>query len=116
MATGRRGGLIGVIEADKRIVACIGMSLGDAFWYTRDQALFELWTFVHPDYRRVNYGKRLIEFSKKCSDWFCRVGTPVSLFSGVVTDQRTEAKCKLYRRQLPKIGEFFLYNVKKKAD
>jgi hypothetical protein len=110
-ATARQNGIIGVIEKDSRIVGTVGLSMGDAYWYTTDQMLFEIWNFVHPEFRRSNFAKVLIDFTKKCSDWFCAHGTHVPLFSGVVSNKQTEQKCILYRRRgLKPVGQFYIYN------
>ena len=55
------------------------------------------------------FAKQLIEFSTRCSDYFTSKGTPMPLLMGIQSNERTEAKVRLYRRHLPCIGAFFMY-------
>lgn len=85
-------------------------------WYTETPTLEERGIYVHPDYRRINGGRSshrvgharcLIEFSKRVSD---RLGIPLSI--GVLSNQHTEAKVRLYKRLLGEpAGAYFLYNA-----
>ena len=38
--------------------------------------------------------------------------TQIPLMTGIISNIRTEAKCRLYRRMMPKIGEFFYFGPK----
>jgi hypothetical protein len=38
--------------------------------------------------------------------------TQLPLVTGIISNHRTEAKCRLYRQMLPKIGEFFYLSPK----
>lgn len=101
--------------------ACLGV-IGDPvqgmiflriskMWYSSEMILEELFVYVDPEHRirkGVNNAKALINFAKKCSDDF---GIP--LLIGVISNKQTEAKIKLYKRELgPYAGTFFLYNGK----
>ena len=77
----------------------------DQLWYSSDWFLNEVFNFVHPDFRRSTRAKGLIAFAKNISD---EMNLPLIL--GVVSNYRTEAKVKLYERQFPKAGAFFMYN------
>ena len=109
-ATERTGGLIGVIEGPKRIEATIGLKMGPGAWFTKDYALHDMWNFVHPDHRRSTHAKRLIRFAKHCSTWFEEQGSHLPLQVGVYSTVRTEAKCRLYRRQLMPIGQYYMFD------
>ena len=104
-------GVIGVIEVGEPsvIVATVGLSIMQGAWYTNDRTLYELWSFVQPEHRRSSYAKDLIDFSKKCSDMVKHNGSDLPFFSAVVENDLTSAKCRLYKRQLPQVGAFFLY-------
>jgi hypothetical protein len=102
-ATAKQGGIIGVVHGPHHIEALTGLFM-EQFWYSESWLLMERWNFVHPDHRRTTHAKRLIEFDKWCSD---QIGIP--LLTGVITNERTEAKVRLYRRQLPYVGGFFLH-------
>lgn len=102
-------GIVGIIQDEgKRLEAAILLRIG-TMWYSDAKVLEEKAIFVHPDYRNAKGGRarRLCEFSKKASD---NLGIPLVI--GVLSDQRTEAKVKLYERQFGKpSGAFFLYNA-----
>jgi hypothetical protein len=79
-------------------------------WYSDNQVLEEKAIFIHPEYRSAKGGRarKLCEFSKQVSD---SLGIP--LIIGVLSDNRTEAKVRLYERQFGKpSGAYFLYNAK----
>lgn len=79
-------------------------------WYSRSKVLEERAIFIHPDYRSAKGGRasRLCEFSKSMAD---QLGMP--LLIGVLSNSRTEAKVRLYRRHFGnEAGAFFLYNAR----
>lgn len=98
-------GLIGVIGAQDELEAVIILMVSN-FWYAApdDQHLEEFLTYVPPEYRKSEHAKSLIGFAKSCSD-----ALAMPLLIGVMSNHRMEAKVRLYRRQLPKLGEFFMY-------
>jgi hypothetical protein len=98
-------GFIGVIGPVKKIEGLIILTLG-SFWYTDEAHLEELANFVHPEFRKSNHAKTLLAWSRHISD---SVGIP--LLIGIISNSRTVAKVRLYRRQLPEAGSFFLYNA-----
>lgn len=77
---------------------------GGSQWYSDDQMLFDIFNFVAPEHRRSDCAKRLVEFSKSVAD---QIGLP--LLFGVLSTTRTEAKLRLYRRQMTLVGGFFLH-------
>lgn len=79
-------------------------------WYTEEQTLEERGIFVHPDHRDAKGGRfaRLVEFSKTTA---LRLELPLSI--GVLSNHRTEAKVRTYRRLLgDPAGAFFLFNAR----
>lgn len=77
-------------------------------WYTEKPVLEERAIFVHPDFRAAEGGRaaRLVEFSKMAT---VRLG--LVLMIGVLSNQRTAAKVRTYRRMLGEpAGAYFLYN------
>lgn len=99
----RKGGIIGVIGAPGQLEGIIYMLVSN-FWYSRKPHLEELFNFVHPDHRKSEHAKALIEFAKKCAS------DDVRLVIGVISNERTEAKVRLYERRLGKpTGAFFVY-------
>ena len=102
----RKGGIIGVIGSHTDIHAMICLSISQ-FWYTDDNHLEEVFNYVRPDHRRSSYAKELIEFAKSCAEQI-----KVPLIIGVLTNQRMEAKIRLYRRVLGiPAGAFFVYGA-----
>lgn len=98
-------GYMGVIGPPNKCEGFILVSIGN-FWYSTEPHLEEFANFVHPAHRNSNHAKTLLGWSKQLSD---RIGIP--LLIGIVSNTRTEAKVRLYRRQLPSAGNFFLYNA-----
>lgn len=99
----RKGGIIGAIDRDGTIAAAIYMVFSH-LWYTRDTHIEELFNFVRPRYRQSDYARKLLSFAKEC-----QVELGVPLFTGIVTNKRTEAKVTMYRKRLgPPAGAFFV--------
>ncbi len=69
--------------------------------------LAELWSIVLPAYRGSDHAKQLLEFSK---DLAKAVNLPLVI--GVMSHERTAAKCRLFSQRLgqPPIGELFVYH------
>lgn len=107
IGTEGKGGIIGLIDGPRGIEGSVGLYL-EAWWYTNDFSLNEKWNFVHPDHRKSLHAQRLIEFSKWCSR---RLQVPLHM--GIISNKRTEAKVRLYRRKLPYCGAFFMYGSDK---
>lgn len=103
-------GIVGIIgDKDSPAEGAILLRVVD-MWYSDDQILEEKAIFIHPDYRSAKGGRarRLCEFAKTVSD---QLGIP--LLIGVLSNDRTEAKVRLYERQFgTPTGAFFLYNAR----
>lgn len=102
------------LNQDNAIMAVIGkpgdlraalLLLIDPIWWSDEFQLLELFNFVREDHRKSNYAKQLIQYAKHAAE---RTGLDLTI--GVLANKRTEAKVKLYSRQLPKVGEFFCYS------
>lgn len=96
-------GVCGIIEGDGGIEASIGLIAAHP-WYSDEWYLDEIWTYVHPDFRKSDRAKRLIEFAKWIST---NIKTP--LVMGIVTRKRLQAKVRLFQRQMPQVGAWFVY-------
>ena len=103
-------GIVGIIgPQDGEIEGAVLLRIGD-MWYSDAQVVEEKAIFIHPEYRSAKGGraKRLCEFSKRVAD---TLGIP--LIIGVLSNSRTEAKVRMYRRIMgPEAGAFFLYGAK----
>lgn len=98
------GGVIGPVGKPE---AAILLRIGQ-FWYSEQSFLEDYLCFVRPQYRRSARAKALIEFAKKCA-----VDLKVPLIIGIASNKRTEAKIRLYRRQVgDPVGALFLFNGK----
>lgn len=102
-------GVFGVIGLVGALEALVMIGIGN-FWYTLDRHLEEYVVFVDPNFRTsglrgaTGHGIALIEWAKGQSR-----RTGLRLVTGILSNHRTEAKCRLYRRMLPKVGEYFYY-------
>lgn len=103
--TGPRG-VIGVIGPVGALEALAFVTIGE-YWYSYDKHIEEFIVYVDPEYRRSTHAKRLVQWMKDQAEI-----TGMPLITGIISTQRTEAKCRLYRSMLPKIGEFFCFNPK----
>lgn len=101
-------GVIGVIGKVENLEALVFVTIG-SYWYSHDKHLEEFIVYVDPEHRRSNHANALVQWMK---DQVELTGLP--LMTGIISNERTEAKCRLYRRMLPKVGEFFLYRPKSK--
>lgn len=102
-ALNKKGGVIGVIGPSHSLEGVICLEINN-FWYSRIPHLVELFNFVHPDHRRSNHAKALINFAKQCAT------QDLKLLIGIISNEKTQAKVRLYERQLGKpAGAFFVY-------
>ena len=103
-------GIVGIIGGPGNIIeGAVLLRLG-TMWYSDEPVVEEKAVFIRPEYRSARGGRarRLCEFSKQVAD---SLGMP--LIIGVLSNQRTEAKIRLYRRQFGEpAGAFFLYGAK----
>jgi hypothetical protein len=108
-AFNREGGVLGAIGEPGKIEGMIYM-LVSTFWYSDQPHLEELFAYVVPEYRKSKNAVELMKFAKWCSD---QSGFPLVI--GVISNERTEGKVRLYQRQFSKpIGNFFWYKKAKK--
>lgn len=100
----KAGGLVAVIgEKGEELKGYLIMII-DEVWYSKETQLLELSLFVHPNHRKSTYARQLMEFSKQASN-----GLKMDLTIGVMSTSRTEAKVRLYQRQFPQVGCYFVY-------
>lgn len=104
------GGVVGVIgDVGEKPQGVVLLRI-EELWYSNSPAVVEKLVFVHPDYRSAKGGRaaKLCAFSKKVSD---ELNMP--LIVGIVSENRTKGKIKMYERMLgPAVGAYFLYNGK----
>jgi GNAT superfamily N-acetyltransferase len=82
-----------------------------AMWYAPDEVVLEeKCIFIYPEFRSAKGGRarKLVEFSKQAAD---QLGIP--LIVGIMSNTKTEAKCRLYRRILGEpSGAFWLHGAR----
>lgn len=96
---------IGVVGAVGRPEGAICFSLMQP-WYSDDWILSEFFNYVHPDYRQSRHADALIHFAKDCAD---KMSLPLSI--GIMSNHRTQAKIRIYRRALGEpSGAYFIHS------
>lgn len=102
------------VNRDKAMAAVIGSSDDikamvlltiEEVWYSDNHEIVERGVFVRKDCRRSDYAKQMIMFAKKCAD-----ETDLKLSIGIISDLRLETKRRLYEKQLPLGGYWFIYD------
>jgi N-acetylglutamate synthase-like GNAT family acetyltransferase len=110
----------GPINQDHGIIGCIGapgakvegmivLSIGKIF-YSDTECIEERTVYVRPEYRSAKGGraKKLVEFGKSVAD-----SIDLPLLIGVLSHERTKAKCKLYERMFgPPAGNYWIYKAR----
>lgn len=101
----RQGGILGVIGNSGKIEGMICLLVTE-FWYASEPFIDELFLYVCPEYRHTKNAIDLMKFAKWCSD---QSGFPLVI--GVLSNERTAGKIRLYQRQFDRpAGNFFYYN------
>ncbi len=102
-------GIIGVVGSVDALEGMIILNIS-SMWYATDddRHIEEVLNYVPPEHRKTTHAKALIGFAKDCAE---KLGMP--LLIGVQSTHRMEAKVRLYQRQLPKLGEFFMFDPRK---
>lgn len=103
-------GLVWIIGPDKGPLEAAALLRITELWYSEDEVLEERGIYVHPHYRHKK-GRRAHMLIDACKASAVQLGLP--LLIGVLSNQRTEGKIRLYERQLgqPAAGAFFLFNA-----
>src|SRR4051812_4768115 len=86
--TGVRG-VIGVIG--QGTLEGLALIITGSFWYTHAKHLEELIIFVDPEHRKSDHAKSLLGWAKSLPET-----TGLPLLTGILSNTRTEAKCRLY--------------------
>lgn len=97
-------GLIGVIGEPEQLEGLAFIIIG-CIWYASKPHLEELTVYVEPEFRPKGHIKTLIDWMKEQS----RI-TGLPLLAGVMSTERTEAKIRLYSREIPKAGAVFRFD------
>lgn len=94
---------IGVIGTHGKLEAVVFVLIS-SFWYSSDLHLEELLVYVDPECRKSRHAVSCVSWMKGLADEL-----KIPLLTGIISKDRTAAKIRLYDRQLPRIGAFYLY-------
>ena len=94
---------IGVIGPQGRLEGVVFVLIS-SFWYSSDLHLEELLVYVDPECRKSGHAVAMLKWMKGLAD-----ALQIPLLTGIISKTRTAAKIRLYDRQLPRIGAFYLY-------
>jgi GNAT superfamily N-acetyltransferase len=107
----KTGGLVAVAGPKGEPVRGFLIMIVDEIWYSPDYQLLELSLFVAPEHRKSTLAKQLMAFSKAASE-----GLKLDLTIGVLSNERTSAKVRLYQRQFKTAGAYFVYRPQSAAN
>jgi len=97
--------VVGVIGPPGQIEASLFLSVEQPN-YSDAWHLIEYWNFCHPDFRApAGRASALLEWAKTVS---AKMQLPVII--GIVSNERTNAKIRLYERHVKHVGAFFLHD------
>lgn len=97
--------IVGVVRGAKRIEGTTGLYVTSTF-DSLDEFISDLWVFVHPDHRRTDNAKALLDFCKTASDL---LGKP--LVMARFANEATSQLVNLYSRRIGKpAGSVFRYD------
>ena len=99
-------GCFGVIGPKGGALRGLAMMAISTHWYTTQPILEEFIVYVHPECRSGNFG-----YATHLLDWMIARSDQMNipLLTGVISMDRMEAKCRLYKRKLTPVGQFFLH-------
>lgn len=110
-AMNTRDVVIGVIgDVGEPLKAFIVLGVGRP-WYSTTFTLSEYGTFVHPEFRKTDYFKQLVDFAKNMSD-----ALGLDLFVGIQHSGRSDAKVRLYKKFFEECATQFRYQPKTLGD
>jgi hypothetical protein len=102
-----QAGLVGAIgPVGGRLEGAVLLRVGTV-WYSRSPTIEERAIYVDPEFRQAKGGRaaRLFEFSHYIAD---SLGLPLTI--GVLSDERTAAKIRMYSRSMgPQDGAYWVY-------
>lgn len=103
----REGAIIGLIGESHDYAEAAILLRVESMWYSDEKSLIERAIIVRPEFRQAKGGraKLLCEFAKRVAG---RLEMP--LLIGILSNQRTEGKVKLYERQFgPSAGAYWIF-------
>ena len=103
--------IAGVIDGPGGKPIAVIILIAIKWWWSRAYYYQEIPLFVHPDHRKSDYGRRLVNFQKWWVDEMTRgFGYRVHLLCGVLGVRRVPWKIMMYRRHFGRpVGAAWLY-------
>lgn len=96
--------IVGVIGEPGKVEGSVGLVVAQ-FWYTEAWHMEDCWTCVGKDYRSSEHAAALLAFSKQMQRQM-----ELPLLMGILSDIRTEAKLRYFRRALGEpVGAVFAW-------
>lgn len=99
-----------VCETDGQIVASLGLTFAEPFWYSKDQGLIDRWFFIHPEHRHATHASDLVVTAKKAA----RIAQ-VPLWLGISSTKKTVRKMLFLEKYMSVFGGIFFYMPEKEA-
>ena len=99
-------GVIGVIGPVGGLEGLVFLVLAE-YWYTLHKHIEEFLVLTDPECRKSGHANAMHEWMKHQVEM-----TNLPLVTGIMSNTRTAAKCRLYQRKFTKIGEFFYLGPK----
>lgn len=109
LATRHERGIIGVAGPRGSIRGAVCLLIEQP-WFSDEYILLEYFNYVRPEHRKSKLARDQIAYSKSCAD-----ALNLDLNFAVLSNVRTEAKVRLYRRLLPCKGAIFVYSPPSKV-
>lgn len=101
-------GCFGVIGPEGGALEALAMMAVSSQWYSHSPFLEEFIVYVHPEHRHRGHAAELLDWMIARSEQM-----QIPLLTGVISQTRMEAKCRLYKRKLTPVGQFFLHMPEK---
>lgn len=98
-------GLVGVIGDEGALEGLAFVVIGTIWYSSSPTHIEELTVYVEPQYRPQMHVSALINWMKEQA----KIAN-LPLMAGVVSTERTEAKIRLYSKEMPKVGAVFRFN------
>jgi hypothetical protein len=98
--TGPRGA-IGVIGQLGALEGLVFVTIG-TYWYSDVRHIEEYIVYVDPECRHSGHARALLDWMRNQVEV-----TRLPLVTGIMSTERTAAKCRLYREYFQPIGQFF---------
>lgn len=88
---------------DGEMVGCAA-AVVDTMWWSKTPFLRCVFCYVLPEFRRSTFARDMLRSIKRAGE-----ALGVKTVSDVLSERRTEGKCRLYQREFRELGKVFIY-------